>query len=213
MITISTENLLSTVKQALLNCNKSSFDPELLSESPAILNVYWKIQEKDIWFSIKNKSFYYNYNFSDYFPFINPQIITHEILHRNSVFLESWKIQNLISHLQKYPFSRRAIINIWNNKYYELDKPWVCITHLYFRISEWGLAMHTHARANNAYKMLFLDLQAMMCIQYYIASALQIKIWDYYHYIDSLQLYKEESEDIQKQVDYINTSHYRSFIH
>lgn len=212
MIIISTDNLLSAAKQALLDCNKPSVDQELLYESPAVLHIYWKIQNKDIWFSMSNKSFYYNYNLSDYFPLIDLQIINDEILHRNSVFIESWKIQNLVLHLQKNPFSRRAIINIWNDAYYDLDKPWVCITHLYFRITEWWLVMHTHARANNAYKMLFLDLQAMKCIQYYVASTLQIPIWEYYHYIDSLHLYKEELEDITKQLEYMNTSEYRSFI-
>jgi hypothetical protein len=213
LISLSTTNIKDAAKQGLiLSMQRQSHpkDQELFSEYSGCIEIDSTLGEQSIWFYVDKDGFKYDFNFSNYFPKVNIKVIHDEITHRNEQFIHSGKLQRLVEYLHQNPMSKRAIIDIRKEQYYDLSIWCVCITHLFFRITNAWLDIHIHSRANNAYKLLFLDMQAMVAIQHYVANQLWIKSNAYIHFIDSLHIYKEDYEDILFQLEYIQKSNFRN---
>lgn len=208
MLYITSSNYLKAAKEAFLNVlesNREASDPDIDKEDAAVIEIT-NVESIDMAAGYDGKKMYYNFDLIKYYP-SNPIIIEEEMAHWNTELIKGKKIRKLIDHLKKNPNSRRAILDLWDNKYAKyLNKPAVCVSQLYFRIIDGKLDMHSHARANDAYKLLLMDMQVMMTIQTIVADELDIKAGNFIHFIDSLQLYKKDRSNIMSQKEFIVNS-------
>jgi thymidylate synthase len=115
-------------------------------------------------------------------------------------------VEALVEHFRLYPDSRRQVATIWSPKYLDPKVVGVCITQLYCRLRNNALDLHSHARANDAYRLLLLDMQLAIGVQREIARQLGVSAGRYAHYVDSLHFYKRYKIEIEKQRKYMQNS-------
>jgi len=127
------------------------------------------------------------------------------------MFLINKKLKEMVSFLKNNPNSKRAIINLWRNKYKNPSLSVPCLVYLYFRIKNKHLILHSHFRANNIFFLLTMDMQMMLTIQNYIAINLKIEPGEYIHFVDSLHFYKEQLKPIKSQYQFMSNSPHWNF--
>ncbi|MGM5485415.1 MAG: thymidylate synthase [Nanobdellota archaeon] len=104
----------------------------------------------------------------------------------------------VIERLREDPLSKRAQVSFWDPvKDQEKDKV-PCIQIIWFRIIDKRLEMHVHMRANDAYKKLLMNLNIATELMIYIAKRLNVSIGKYIHIADSLHIYRNDKEDIER---------------
>lgn len=99
------------------------------------------------------------------------------------------------------------MVDLWDKKFLiNLDKGAACITQIYFRVKDNKLEIHTHARANDIYECMLLDLHFMQYVHYSVAKINNLELGDHIHFIDSMQMYKKDLVDIDKQYRYMGSA-------
>jgi thymidylate synthase len=82
----------------------------------------------------------------------------------------------------------------------------VCNTQKYFRLRDGKLELHSHSRANDAYRLLLLDMQLASCIHHEAAKRLDVEMGTYIHFSDSLHFYNQYAKDIEWQRSFMDTA-------
>jgi thymidylate synthase len=108
------------------------------------------------------------------------------------------QVKNVIDLLRKNPFSRRAVIQIFDGadlvKYPEV--PCTCTLQFFSRSEK--LHMVTYMRSNDAYFGLPHDIFAFTMLQEIIARSLDLDLGHYYHNVGSLHLYESKKTEVEK---------------
>lgn len=97
----------------------------------------------------------------------------------------------LINYLSLNIDSKRCVVNFWHRDNSDLNKPAPCLTQLIFRLKNNKLDMHAYMRANDAYRIAFINFHLFRSLQNYICDKLHLIPGDYYHIASSFHVYRE----------------------
>ncbi len=113
-----------------------------------------------------------------------------------------------MEHIKNNKTSRRAIISLWDNRFRDnLSVGSACTHNFYFRVKLKNvLEMHTHARANDLYNCVYIDLQFINFIHHLIAGKLGMVVGKHIHFIDALHIYKKDLNKIENQTNFMEES-------
>lgn len=207
MIYVNSQNILSAAKKTYLAFYKYRqkelpFDQDLAKELSTTIVVRPNNEPSVI--QLIDSKLNYTFNYKPYFPFIKDNLIDFELRFWEADFIKPPRLNQAVSHLKKYPTSRRAIINLWQDtRHKKLNLPAPCSTHIFLRRKDPYLEMHAHLRANNITFLLAMDMQVLSGIQEIAAEKLGLKRGTYIHFVDSLHYYKKDEDVYQKQYQHI----------
>lgn len=119
-----------------------------------------------------------------------------EAEHYSKVLFSSGKMDKALIQLNEFPDSKKAVVNLWKGNYKEVESDVPCVVYLWFKRSKGSLFMHAHLRANDAYKILLIDLHILTAIHRFVAEELNLEIGEYLHFVDSMHFYTRDKEDI-----------------
>ncbi|HSW65653.1 MAG TPA: thymidylate synthase [Bacillota bacterium] len=208
MIYISARSITQAAKKGLLatlGCAANASDPAISHETAATI-VVTKPDSEPPGFVIQNNTFAYQNNYAAYLPEVDSSLVNDEEIDYTKLFISPGHLDTIIACLKKYPDSRRNVINSWSPRCLDPKEVGVCITQLYFRLNNGRLDLHSHARANDAYRLLLLDMQLATSIQHAVARATHAPVGEYVHFVDSLHCYKQYENEIQRQLDYMHAA-------
>ena len=206
MIIVQSDNLIEAAKRTFLKLydgepNRS--DPSIFREDVAVIQVSEPDKQEPA-FELRENKLYYIGDYLKYYPDMDKDLPRIEQEHFTEILLEPGHIDAITDHLKQHPDSRRGLVSTWAPKYLLHPKQsGVCITQLYFRMKDGRLEVHSHSRANDAYRLLLLDMQLSTWAQQEIAGRLGVDIGEYIHFVDSLQLYSKNSDAIKRQRTYV----------
>lgn len=107
------------------------------------------------------------------------------------------QITNVIDLLRRRPFSRRAVIQLFEAR--DLDHEQVpCTCTLQFLIRRKHLHLFVYMRSNDAFMGLPHDVFAFTMIQELMARSLAVEMGTYKHMVGSLHLYSEHAADAKQ---------------
>ena len=198
MINLVSNNALDLYKKAFLEVYKLpdlKNDPRNYKDASAILTLDNYEAESGIY--LDKNGFKSSFNYDKYIPGGNDWMKV-EIGHYNEGYLTSGKIENLIKLFKHDPYTRRGVICLWNNPKLELRKPFPCTVYAWFRRIGNRLNMNYHTRANDAYKILLMDIHIATSLHIYVAKKLNLDLGKYNHIVDTLHFYKEHKKEIDK---------------
>lgn len=209
MIIVTNSHPIRAIKDSweiLLEIEPRTLDESVLYEDPAI---YEFLPYELPGFSLDERErLRYDFNILELFPEYDLAKIKEETKYWERELILNNRINDIVNHLKKNPESRRAMISIWNDAYREnLSMGAACIYAFYFRVGlEEDLEMHTHARANDLYNCVYVDLQFVNFIHRLIASRLGLRTGKHVHFVDALHIYKKDLDKVKKQTKFISQS-------
>lgn len=209
MITTKESNPIDSIKFSwgkLLKITPQVMDDTVLYESPA---VYEFLPYKLSGFELdKNGRLQYTFNILELFPEYDLQKIKDETVYWENEIILTDKIDKIVEHIKNNRASRRAIISFWDDKYRDnLSMRSPCTHNFYFRVMRNNiLEMHTHARANDLYNCVYVDLQFINFIHHLVAKKLGMISGKHIHFINALHIYKKDLHKIRKQTDFMKTA-------
>ena len=114
-----------------------------------------------------------------------------------------WKgvnqISQVINTLRKKPFSRQAVIQLFDaTDLIEVHNDVPCTCNMQFMIRDSKLQMMTYMRSNDVLLGLPHDVFCFTMLQEIIARTLNVEIGTYKHSVGSLHIYEEEIKDAQQ---------------
>lgn len=197
-IKISWEELLKTTSQVA--------DDSVLYENPA---VYEFLPYELSGFELdENGRLQYTFNILELFPEYDLQKIKDETIYWENEIILTDRIDKIAEHIKNNKTSRRAIISFWDDKYKDnLSMGSPCTHNFYFRVMHRNiLEMHTHARANDLYNCVYVDLQFINFIHRLVAQKLGMTTGKHIHFIDALHIYKKDMHKIKNQTNFMRTA-------
>jgi hypothetical protein len=189
---------------AVLETSPNTSDESILREASAVIRVT-PGGYKPAGFRIQDNVFQYEGNYLDYVPEVDNTLVDEEERDYTKLFLASGAVSAITQALLKDGDSRRCVASSWDEKYLDPQVVGVCITQLYARLRSGRLELHSHARANDAYRLLLLDMQLGLCIQEAMAQAIGVPVGEYIHFVDSLHVYKRYEAQIERQRQYMRS--------
>jgi len=102
------------------------------------------------------------------------------------------QIEYIVSELTRNPFSRRAVITIYDgkeHKEYAFDTP--CTLNIVFNITYGKLNMSVLMRSNDLVYGFCNDQYCFSKLQELIANKLGVPIGWYYHHVNDLHIYEK----------------------
>lgn len=209
MILITSDNLIEATKQGFLKLYESapnSSDASILREDSAVIEVLNPEAQAEA-FELRDGKLYYVGDYFKYFPDMDRELPKVEQEHFTDIIIDTGHLDTITEHLQRYPDTRRGVISTWLPEYLlNPKKSGVCVAQLYFRMRDGKLEVHSHSRANDAYRLLLMDMQLSTWFQREVARRIGVPVGRYIHFVDSLQFYAKYREGIEKQRDYILSS-------
>src|SRR3972149_1715516 len=208
MIITLEDTIKNAVKETFIKLYKNRFvttDPELWKEESATI-VVTNTKKEEIDIKILEKKLSTKYNFQKHFPFIDKKIVQVELDYWATEFINAPRLDQVREYLKNNLQSKRAIINLWNDEFRDLNLSCPCATYLYFRKKGKFLEMHSHMRANNTSFLLFMDMYLLSGIHKYLAESLNLVRGSYIHFVDSLHFYRKELKSVRKQYTFMNYS-------
>lgn len=205
MIIIEKESVVVAAREALLaimETRPNISDSSILRERSAVIRIK-PGGINPVGFYINANTFVYKGDYATYIPEIDTSLVAEEERDYTKLFLANGAIDSLILALRKNNDSRRAVVSSWDSQYLDPKVVGVCITQLYARLRDGKLELHSHARANDAYRLLLLDMQLALCIQQELAERVGVPVGEYIHFIDSLHVYKKYAPQIERQLQYM----------
>ena len=101
-------------------------------------------------------------------------------------------IDEIVKHLEKDRYSRRAVYNFWKKSFFNNPKKeGTCISYIYLRCRSGKIYLHSHMRANDLINLYVLDLTFLFFLGKTISERLGVEFGGIVHFIDSLQVYKK----------------------
>lgn len=114
-------------------------------------------------------------------------------------------IESIVNLLKEDIYTRRAVINIYNNTDIGLDSMDIpCTMSLHFIIRNNKLILQTYMRSNDLYLGFPYDIFSFTFLQKFVANKLNIEVGSYHHYVSSLHIYKRNYNffsNITKDID------------
>lgn len=99
--------------------------------------------------------------------------------------------------LKKEPTTRRAVIQILNNKdSINTKQEYPCIIALHFSIEDNRLSLVVYVRSESVYRIAPLDIFMFTFIQELLAIKLGIELGIYTHLVGDLHIYNKEMDDV-----------------
>lgn len=197
-------NLISTSSNRPLDLYKKTFlkvynlkilndVPENYKDTSAVLTLENYAPDPGVGLNVNG--FYSSFDYDEYVTDGNGLMLA-EIKHYNNEYIQSGKVGNLLKYLKNEPFSRRGVIDFWENYQFDNKKPYPCIIYSWFRRHGQTLHLNCHMRADDAYKILLMDLHIMTSLHSYVAGMLDLKLGTYHHFVDSLHFYRRNEKEI-----------------
>lgn len=107
------------------------------------------------------------------------------------------QIEYLINSLSEQWPDGASQVSIWDKEVDQAAEISPCTQIIWARIKHGRLELHIHANSSDAYKKLLMNLMEFISLQHYIAGRLNVKIGDYYHFLDSCHLHWKHKCDIE----------------
>jgi len=208
MVIVNASNLRQATKDAYFQLLASIAvvdDPEVWKEEPAVLVVTDPTADNDA-VDLGSHGYKYTKNYSTFFPEVDNGLMQLEENHWQQVLYNPHHAEIITTHLKDHPYSRRALSSMWTYDYLDLSKGGACLTELYFRTKNGSIELHSHSRANDAYRLLLLDMQVATAIQRIVAAKLKKPVESYIHFVDALRFYKKYESNIKKLAAYMQTA-------
>ena len=197
MLTITAQNDIDLWKQAFFavdELDEHHGDPKNYKETSAALILQGFNQPHGIELSVDGFDSVCDYD--KYLPEGNKSVAI-EIDHYNGLLISSRKLQRLQHLLASDPYTKKAVLNVWTPDLDVADPNIPCLVYLWARRISNTLDVNFHMRANDAYRLLLIDMHIGIAIHQYLASQLGLEIGEYRHLVDSLHLYSRDREAIQ----------------
>ena len=175
-------------------------DPKNYKDTSALLILDNYKQDKGVVWD--DKGFKSSFDYTKYILEGKKQIQL-EIEHYNEEFMESGKLKSFFEYFKSDETTKKGLINLWDNDHLDSSKPFPCLTYVWFRKMGKVLNMNCHMRANDAYKILIMDIHVGTSLHRYVAKKLGLKVGVYNHIVDTLHFYhrnKDEIENLHKQL-------------
>jgi Thymidylate synthase len=209
MIIVKTHTLMEAAKAAFLalyDGAENASDPSIFREDTAVIEVSHPNASQQA-FMLRGKTLVYEADYLKYFPFEDAATPKIEEDYFTKAFIETGQIDAILSYLQREPYGRRALISVWSPTFlHNNHQSSACITQLYFRLRNRQLEVHSHSRANDAYRLLLLDMQFSCWVQSEVSRLLGVSVGRYIHFVDSLQLYSKHLPSINRQRTFFQTA-------
>ena len=112
------------------------------------------------------------------------------------------QLENVFRILQYKPPSRQAVIQLFNAEdilNHHKDVP--CTSSLQFFIRNGCLELLTVMRSNDAYLGLPHDVFCFTMLQEFLARRLRVKLGPYRHFVGSLHLYDQNTDNAKQYID------------
>lgn len=167
-------------------------DKKISRESRAVLEISYF--SGDFLISIEKNKILSDLDFSKYGDKNNKQMTEECYYYYDSIF-KSGKFDKSLNMLKKNYSTKKAIIVLSEHpKPKNGEVP--CMVSLTPRIINGKLNLSCHMRANNAYRILLMNIFINLAIQREFAKKLEIPCGKYYHFVDSLHIYKKDLKKI-----------------
>lgn len=197
MIILEDRNPEELYKKAFLEVYKLpdlEGDPKNYKDTSAVLTLRdYKQDDGVVW---DERGFRSNFDYTQYIKEGSEQIKL-EVEHYYEEFIESGKLESFFKYFKSDVTTKKGLINLWANDHLDSEKPFPCLTYVWFRKSGNILHMNCHMRANDAYKVLIMDLHVGTSLHSYVATKLGLKKGIYHHFIDTLHLYHRNKPEIE----------------
>lgn len=195
----------TTIKDAFIESFKKLYeteaitsDPDLVKELPLILIIRNREFNEEPAIVVKNNKFVLKSSHKDLIS-DSRTTVQKVMCHYNSELFDSGKVDWVIKYMKGNKHSRRAIINIWQDQVdSQIGKDSPCVIYFWFRKIHGSLNMHTHMRANDAFRKFMLNLEIFLSLQKLIAKKTGTKPGEYLHFVDSFHFYKFNQRQINK---------------
>lgn len=102
------------------------------------------------------------------------------------------QLEFVVQELKRNPYSRRAVIDVRNNKEDAFNDDPACLQHIQFFIRDNLLHMKVLFRSNDACKAAFTNAFGLICLQTNIANILGVGIGTYTHRANSFHCYERD---------------------
>lgn len=169
-------------------------DPKNYKDTSALLTLEnYQQDEGVVW---DEKGFRSSFDYTNYIKEGKEQIKLEEE-HYNEEFLQSGKLESFFKYFNEDETTKKGLINLWNNDHLDPNKPFPCLTYVWFRKKGDTLHMNSHMRANDAYKILIMDLHVGTSLHEYVANKLGLKKGIYHHFVDTLHFYHRNKPEIE----------------
>jgi len=170
-------------------------DPKNYKDTSALLILEdYEQDEGVVW---DDKGFRSSFDYTKYIEEGKKQL-KFEIKHYNEEFVKSGKLESFFRYFKNDETTKKGLINLWDNDYLDPNKPFPCLTYVWFRKMNDTLHMNCHMRANNAYKILIIDLHVGTSLHHYVSDKLGLKRGIYHHFVDTLHFYHRDKLQIEK---------------
>lgn len=187
----------------LYEADAPSSDPDLIKESPLVLTIN-NINRDNLSIIVDNNQLKHA-NADKELISDSPETIQKVIKHYNEELFETGRVEWLVKYLKHVPNSRRSLVDVWQDQSdSNLGKDNPCVIYFWFRLNRQSLAMHTHMRANDAFRKFMLNLEIFLALQKYLATKLSYKIGRYLHFVDSFHFYKFNQQEIDELYKNLN---------
>jgi thymidylate synthase len=168
-------------------------DPRNYRDTSAILSIPETVGQEPVF--LDESGFHSNFNYDEYIEGGN-EWMKIEIEHYNKEYVESKKIDALVKLFENDMYTRRGVISLWNNPMLDLEQEFPCTVYAWFRNKEGVLNMNYHMRANDAYKILLMDIQIATALHTFVCYKLGLQKGTYNHIVDTLHFYREHTTQI-----------------
>lgn len=169
-------------------------DPKNYKDTSAVLTLRnYKQDEGVIW---DEKGFRSTFDYTQYIKEGSEQIKL-EVEHYNEEFIETGKLESFLEYFKNDETTKKGLINLWDNDHLDPEKPFPCLVYVWFRKIGDTLHMNCHMRANDAYKILIMDLHVGTSLHEYVANKLGLKKVTYHHFVDTLHFYHRNKAEIE----------------
>lgn len=111
----------------------------------------------------------------------------------------------VIEELKRNPESRRAVIDVRDNRVDPYGEDPACLQHCQFFVREGRLDACIMFRSNDACKATFMNAYALIRLQKRIADALGLPVGTYTHRANSFHAYERDYADLENYCRHIET--------
>jgi len=115
------------------------------------------------------------------------------------------QLQFVIDELTRNPDSRRAVMDIRDNKIDPYNAHPACLQHIQFLIREGRLHMKVLMRSNDAVEATFMNAFAFVMLQKKVADALGLPVGTYVHRANSFHCYEKDFGLLAQYINGIRT--------
>jgi len=188
------EELYKTVLKHLYSRNfKIKGDKKISNETRAVLEL--SDFDKSLKVSIERDNIESNFDYSKYGDENNNKMKEECAYYYETIF-SSGKFDKALKILKEDSSTKKAIITI-NEEPKPKNGKIPCMTCLWARIINGKLTLSCHMRANNAYRIMLMNIHINQAIQKEFAKRLNLPMGNYYHFVDSLHIYKKELKEVK----------------